>query len=458
MFKIYDNIFSDDDINVILSIENKQKYYDGKVGNRINIKQKIRKDLFINNNTILKKIDNIFYNKLYDVVKKNFSDIKYREKWKIGHYKSDNKGFYNLHTDTAGETGYRKTSSVCMLSDEDDYEGGELHFPDLNKTIKLKKGQVIIFDSKLLHGVYPIKSGDRKVLISFYFDDEGMEIKKKYFKNVISNNYKPFLDTIKIEYPYENKIVHNIAEINLYNKGDIDYSDLHHTNKWNSSDDYLYENNNSDILLITFAGMGWKNSLPTFIFYNFLKSYKIDKLFLRDIKMRYYLTGLKNSTDNFKETIEFYRKLITQKKYKRIVALGCSAGGYAAILYGQLLGIDKVIAFNPQTVITSFKENVLGDIYNAPRTCKWLSSLHLDDIDYQKALDLSNFKPFTTSIDIHYSNKGSNGCDKKHALHLNDDKMCKIFEHDGNDHMIALTLRNNGKLKNIIDKEIDIDN
>ena len=69
MFKIYDNIFSDDDINVILSIENKQKYYDGKVGNRINIKQKIRKDLFINNNTILKKIDNIFYNKLYDVVK-----------------------------------------------------------------------------------------------------------------------------------------------------------------------------------------------------------------------------------------------------------------------------------------------------------------------------------------------------------------------------------------------------
>jgi hypothetical protein len=62
-------------------------------------------------------------------------------------------------------------------------------------------------------------------------------------------------------------------------------------------------------------------------------------------------------------------------------------------------------------------------------------------------------KPFNASIDIHFSVNGNNGIDKKHALYLEGEN-CKIFEHPGNDHMIALTLRNNGILKTIIDKEL----
>lgn len=44
--------------------------------------------------------------------------------------------------------------------------------------------------------------------------------------------------------------------------------------------------------------------------------------------------------------------------------------------------------------------------------------------------------------------------DKKHALYLDDEK-CETFEHPGSDHMIALTLRNHGKLKQIIDSAIE---
>ena len=170
--------------------------------------------------------------------------------------------------------------------------------------------------------------------------------------------------------------------------------------------------------------------------------------------MRYYLTGLKNNTNTFEETIEFIKKLTIQKKYKKIVALGCSAGGYAAILYGSLLKFDKVIAFSPQVVLNKKKDLLIGDIYNAPNTCTWLTNKNKDNAFYQKCLDLKNISPFNTKIDIHYSTMGSNGCDKKHAIYL-EDKNCKIIEHPGNDHMIALTLRNNGKLKEIIDKSID---
>lgn len=170
--------------------------------------------------------------------------------------------------------------------------------------------------------------------------------------------------------------------------------------------------------------------------------------------MRYYLTGLKNNTNTLGETIEFIRRLTTTKKYKKIIALGCSAGGYAAILFGNILNFSKIIAFSPQTVLNDKKESLIGDVYNAHNTCKWLQNLHKQDVEYQKALDLINYVPFNSKIDIHYSIRGNKGIDKNHAIYISGDLNCNLYEHPGNDHMIALTLRNEGKLKDIIDEAI----
>lgn len=457
---LYDNIGSDEFINKVLEYSNTESFHDGQVGNHVDVKQKKRKDLFVKNTHMLRYIDNTIFDSVYDNIKTNFGDIKYREQWKIGKYYGDQEGFYNAHRDTTGNTAYRKMSMVCSLTDPSEYEGGTLLFDELDKEFKLEKGQLILFDSSLLHRVTKVTSGIRTVLVGFMFDNEGCQIKKAItprvdFTNYISN-YIPILDNITLNYDDNVDDNSRISDISLNTIkqtvfGDIDYSDKHKGHPWKITDDYYMEDNDSDTLLITFAGMGWKDSIPTFIFYNFLKQYtNIDKLFLRDIKCRYYITGIKNSTANFKETIEMYRELISRKKYKKIVALGCSAGGYAAILYGQILGLDKVIAFSPQTVLTDRKEDLIGDIYNAPKTCKWLRTLHLDDEEYQKALDLNNYRPFKTKIDIHYSVNGNKGADKKHAIYL-ESPNCSTIEHPGNDHMIALTLRDKGKLKEIID-------
>ena len=200
--------------------------------------------------------------------------------------------------------------------------------------------------------------------------------------------------------------------------------------------------------------MGWKNSIPTFIFYNFLKKYKnIDKLFLRDINCRYYLTGLKNTSNSFEETKDFLKNFVKEPKYKKIIGLGCSAGGYAAILYGHLLKFTKVIAFSPQTVLNDTKELLIEDIYNAPKTCKWLRNLNKHSTFFQEILDLKNLLPFNTSIDIHYARRANHGTDKKHALYIQS-KNCKIIEHESANHMIALELRDTGKLEDIINKSI----
>lgn len=394
---------------------------------------------------------------MYDNIKQHFGDIKYREHWKIGKYYGDSEGFYGAHRDTTGDTKYRKMSIVCSLTDPSEYEGGELRFDELNIVIKLQKGQVVLFDSSMLHRVTPVTYGLRTVLIGFMFDDIGCQIKHdiSQYSNFSTyiQNYIPLLDNITLTYNnlLTDTYLNNDKNVVL---GDIDYSDKHKEHPWKDIDDYYIEDNNSDILFVTFAGMGWKDAIPTFIFYNFLKSYTtIDKLFLRDIKCRYYIDGIKNSTSTFKETINLYTELIHRKKHKRIIALGCSSGGYAAILYGHILGFDKVIAFGPQTVLTSIKEDLIGDIYNAPKTCKLLRTLHTEDNDYQTALDLNNYRPFKSSIDIYYSVNGNKGTDKKHAIYLQS-AMCTTIEYPENNHMIALVLRDQGKLKSIIDKAI----
>jgi len=64
----------------------------------------------------------------------------------------------------------RKLSFSLQLSDEDDYEGGELQFMDDDDqlyTAPKKKGTIIIFDSRVKHRVRKIKNGTRKSLVGW---------------------------------------------------------------------------------------------------------------------------------------------------------------------------------------------------------------------------------------------------------------------------------------------------
>lgn len=453
--QVIENALSEDTISFIMEQSKEEEFHAGQVGARVNLKQKIRKDLFLKDPSTLGTVDNVIYDSLYTKVQEDFGvDIKYREPWKIGYYNSEDGGFYNLHTDDARETKYRSISMVCALSDPDDYEGGVLHFPDLKREFKLKKGSIIVFDSFLMHGVTPVTNGKRFVMIGFFFTHEGRTVKEHIMKIPEKNKtwidtYKPILKNIRIDYP-EEKIPLKM--------GDEDYSDINE-HPWTNQDDYLFERNESKTLFISFAGMGWRDSIPTFNFYNFMKKYNdVDKLFLRDTGppgskvwcCRYYLLGLRHTCKGYEKTIEKLRSLTTQYKYDKIVAFGCSAGGFAAMLYAQQLGFDVTIAFNPQTTLLPNKREEFGDKYNAPENATFLSKLRKDSEEYQKALDLSNFMPFKNKTIIHYS-KESNGCaDKKHAEHIKSEN-CHLIEHDSANHLLALELKQSGKLKDIID-------
>ena len=64
----------------------------------------------------------------------------------------------------------RKLSFVLQLSDADDYEGGNLQLLDeagKSYFAPRKRGTVILFDSRTMHRVLPVKSGLRKSIVGW---------------------------------------------------------------------------------------------------------------------------------------------------------------------------------------------------------------------------------------------------------------------------------------------------
>ena len=57
-----------------------------------------------------------------------------------------------------------RCDTTVLLYLGDNYEGGEINFPDLDVTIKPKNGSVLVFDSRLMHSVNAVKSGIRIVV------------------------------------------------------------------------------------------------------------------------------------------------------------------------------------------------------------------------------------------------------------------------------------------------------
>lgn len=88
-------------------------------------------------------------------------------------YDSSTAGEYKPHKDSddVGPDGMtRKLSIVIQITSPDNYEGGELIFPESNDyspEITKKQGTAIVFPSYLLHGVTPVTSGNRKSLVGW---------------------------------------------------------------------------------------------------------------------------------------------------------------------------------------------------------------------------------------------------------------------------------------------------
>lgn len=107
----------------------------------------------------------------------------------------------------------------------------------------------------------------------------------------------------------------------------------------------------SDILMIMLSGRQAGFIEPLHFNMSFVtRKLDVNRMYLRDNFGMWYHDGLQGVTKDMTDTAEFLREHIAEEGYSRVVVVGVSSGGYAALVLGAMIGADEVHAFGPPTL------------------------------------------------------------------------------------------------------------
>ena len=116
------------------------------------------------------------YRDLYSFIQKcnenhfGFGDIQITENAQFTEYPEG--GFYEWHVDNdvncQHEPPVRKISMTCLLSPENEFEGGDLELMAEGKVAKIKQGHAVFFASFIRHRVKPVIRGRRQSLVMWF--------------------------------------------------------------------------------------------------------------------------------------------------------------------------------------------------------------------------------------------------------------------------------------------------
>lgn len=171
-FGVWKDGFTNEEVDNIIFLEKLIQFGKGYVGgNDLNVEARDSDVSFLvpddNTRWVFDRLGEIIPRVNYDLF---LFDIDGIQSLQYTIYKDDQ--FYDWHQD-AGEdydNYVRKFSGSVMLSDPDEYEGGELDIiatgsPDRITTVKPEKGHIAFFSATMPHRVRPVTKGVRKSLV-----------------------------------------------------------------------------------------------------------------------------------------------------------------------------------------------------------------------------------------------------------------------------------------------------
>lgn len=204
----------------------------------------------------------------------------------------------------------------------------------------------------------------------------------------------------------------------------------------------------SDVMIIVFSGLKQRpGGVPGFSFQQVLGGVPARKLYVRDLRRAWYLRGLPGLSANVKETAAFFAREVQEQRIRRVVLTGYSLGGFAALLFGNLLGADEVHAFSPQTFI-SLSRRIW---YRDHRWQRYVLKLHCS----AACLEVCDLRPLLarpsrqTRKFVYYAKDSR--LDKLHALRLAGLPGVEFRAFDEGSHRLVTALRDSGDLRRILE-------
>ena len=112
-------------------------------------------------------------------------------------------------------------------------------------------------------------------------------------------------------------------------------------------------------LIISFSSSGILGVKNDFEFVDFLteKFPSANKLFLRDSQQVWYQNGVRGAGDSIEKVAEFLKDKISDLNPEKVICMGICGGGYAALLFGNLIEADHIVTFCPRTILKDSSDN-----------------------------------------------------------------------------------------------------
>lgn len=146
---------------------------EGRRGEQADTLRKRRRDHVVADRDLLRDLTAHVGARVMPELQKAFAyEARRFEGFKIGCYDEDGQGFFAAHRDNLSPaTAHRRFALTLNLND--DYEGGELRFPEYGRMrYRPAAGEALVFSGSHLHEVLPVTRGRRFVLLSFLFAGE----------------------------------------------------------------------------------------------------------------------------------------------------------------------------------------------------------------------------------------------------------------------------------------------
>jgi pimeloyl-ACP methyl ester carboxylesterase len=207
----------------------------------------------------------------------------------------------------------------------------------------------------------------------------------------------------------------------------------------------------SDVLIVSFGGLRRRPEiLPGFSFVRVLDGLPARKLLVRDLQRAWFLRGLPGISRNVPETAAFLNREIETARARRVVMIGFSLGGFAAMLYGHLLQVAEVHAFSPQTFVSLGRRLRHRD----SRWQRFVFKFHLSSAAFAPR-DLQPLLARATGRTrqlVYYATDSR--LDTVHAEHVRGLPGVELCSHPEGGHRLVTDMRDRGELRTIIERAI----
>ncbi|MEO1154925.1 MAG: YqiA/YcfP family alpha/beta fold hydrolase [Pseudomonadota bacterium] len=205
----------------------------------------------------------------------------------------------------------------------------------------------------------------------------------------------------------------------------------------------------SDTLVVFFAGLGGNSPHTKF---QFIESSEdqiddVNRVFVRDTAKAWYQLGAPPCAQSVGDLCQELKHIIADSGATKVVFVGSSMGGFAAILYSSLLGIGSAIAFSPQTFIGPLNRLAHGDFRWSRQIGKtWARSFRRDRC--WDLVPVLRRKQPPVGITVYYA--AQHRLDRAHAMRLAEVPNVNLVAIEGQDHNIVRAVRDTNRLRGVL--------